>query len=108
MTSPNPVAGEARIRVSVRADIADLVPAFLDKRRREVPAIAAALQAGDYGRIRTWAHNMAGTGEAYGFQPITAIGRAMEAAAMAADGTTIRSCTDNLADYLRRVEVIHG
>jgi HPt (histidine-containing phosphotransfer) domain-containing protein len=108
MTSSTLVAEEARIRVRVRADIANLVPAFLDNRRREVPAIAAALQAGDYGRIRTWAHNMAGTGGAFGFQPITEIGRVMEAAAKATDALTVKACTDKLADYLRRLEVIHG
>lgn len=108
MTSSTPVAEEARIRVRVRADLAELVPAFLDHRRREVASLPAALQASEYGRIRGWAHNMAGTGGAFGFQPITEIGRAMEAAAKAADGVTIRSCTDRLADYLRRIEVLYG
>jgi HPt (histidine-containing phosphotransfer) domain-containing protein len=108
MTSSPVVTEEARIRVRVRADIADLIPAFLDNRRREVTAIPGALQANDYGRIRSWAHNMAGTGGAFGFPTITEIGRAMETAAKAADGVTIRLCMDKLADYLRRIEVIYG
>lgn len=108
MTSSPVATEEARIRVRVRADIADLIPAFLDNRRREVTAIPGALQANDYGRIRSWAHNMAGTGGAFGFPTITEIGRAMETAAKAADGVTIRLCMDKLADYLRRIEVIYG
>jgi HPt (histidine-containing phosphotransfer) domain-containing protein len=108
MTSSSPIEEEARIQVRVRPDIANLVPAFLDNRRREVTAIPGALQANDYGRIRSWAHNMAGTGGAFGFPTITEIGRAMEAAAKAVDGVTIKACADKLADYLRRVEVLYG
>jgi HPt (histidine-containing phosphotransfer) domain-containing protein len=106
MSSSNRITEEARIRVRVRADIADLVPAFLDNRRREVIAIPGAVQANDYGRIRSWAHNMAGTGGAFGFPTITEIGRAMETAAKVADGVTIGLCVDKLADYLRRIEVV--
>ncbi|HEY3323028.1 MAG TPA: Hpt domain-containing protein [Planctomycetota bacterium] len=108
MTSSNPVADDTRIPVRVRADIADLVPAFLDSRRREVAAIPDALQAADYSQIRSWAHNMAGTGSAFGFHFITEIGRAMEAASKAADAMTINACADKLAKYLNRIEVIHG
>jgi HPt (histidine-containing phosphotransfer) domain-containing protein len=100
------VPEEAPIRVRVRADIANLVPAFLDNRRREVTAIPAALQAGDYDMIRVLAHNMAGTGVAFGFQSITEIGHAMETAAKASDGVTIKVCADKLVDYLRRIELL--
>jgi hypothetical protein len=106
MTFPSPVTEEARIQVRVRADIAKLVPAFLDNRRREVAAIPAALRSREYGRIRGWSRSMADTAGAYGFPTIAEIGRAMESAAKVADGVTIKAWADKLASYLSTVEVV--
>jgi len=94
-----------RILVKVRAILADMVPGYLEARRKEVTAIREALGRNDYDPIRVMGHNMKGTGSSYGFTPITDIGRHLEEAAKTSDREEIQKQVAALADYLERVEV---
>ena len=67
--------------VRVLPSLADLVPGFLDGRRRDIDAIAAALERSDYDNVRILGHNMKGSGAGYGFNRITEIGTSLEQAA---------------------------
>ena len=67
--------------VRVGSSLAELVPGFLDGRRRDVDAIAAALERSDYDNVRILGHNMKGSGAGYGFNRITEIGASLEQAA---------------------------
>lgn len=98
--------GGARV-VQVDADMAELIPRFLENRRKDVAAIPAALERGDYDAVRTIGHDMKGTGAGYGFDEITALGAALEQAAKDGHRQEIRRLRDALATYLERVEVIH-
>ena len=98
----------ARISVTLDPDLADLVPGFLNNRRRDVEKLRALLGAGGFGDIRLVGHSMKGAGGGYGFDPITEIGAAIEKAALARDADTIREGIERLADYLARVDVVLG
>src|SRR5438552_12528577 len=67
-----------KIRVTVDASLQDLIPSFLDKRRKDVPKLIEALAAGDFATIRRLGHNLKGTGAGYGFPALTDIGAAIE------------------------------
>ena len=66
---------------------------------------ADAANRGDYALIRTLGHQMAGTGGAYGFEPITEIGYALEESALAGDTARVRASIDHLDHYLKSVQV---
>ncbi len=97
-----------RIAVIIDPDLADLVPGFLDNRRRDVDKLKTLLEAGNFVDIRMIGHSMKGAGGGYGFDPITTIGAAIERAALASDGQTILQGIEQLADYLARVDVVSG
>jgi len=99
-------AADGKIRVRLRPVVADMVPGFLDARRQEVGAIREALERGELDAIRTLGHNMKGVGSAYGFEPISEIGRRLEEAAKAGARDDIRRHAEALADYLGRVELL--
>lgn len=101
-----PPAPSGRILVKARPMIADMIPGFLEARRREVDSLLAALERGDLETIRTLGHNMKGVGSAYGFEAITDIGRKLEEAAQAGQRDEVHVQTQALADYLARVEVV--
>jgi CheY-like chemotaxis protein len=86
--------------------IADLVPGFLQNRRRDVAAILSALDRGDFATIGKLGHGMRGIGGSYGFQAITDIGAALEAAAASADADAVRKWAADLGAYLDLVEVV--
>jgi len=96
-----------RIIIHVDEEIEDLIPGFLDNRRKDVKALQEALAKGDYETIRTLGHAMKGAGGGYGFDTITDIGSFLENAAKQKNTEEIRKRINELSDYLERVEVVH-
>ncbi|MBL8175172.1 MAG: response regulator [Bryobacterales bacterium] len=76
--------------VTLPQAIVALRPLYMSKRRQEVPLLLELLSQGDYDRIATLAHNLKGTGAAYGFPRISAIGAAMETAAKREDPAAVQ------------------
>lgn len=95
-------------RAIVRADprIADLVPGFVQNRKRDVAVILDALERGDFKTEESIGHGMRGAGSNYGFQAISDIGAALERSAASADAAASRKWADKLASYLERVEIV--
>ena len=97
-----------KIAVTVDADLEDLIPGFLENRARDVRELSSALGRGDFESIRLTGHSMKGSGGGYGFDALTDLGAAIEAAAKAADATAIAKLIEELNEYLQRVEVTYG
>ena len=96
-----------KIVVHVDADYEELVPRFLENRRRDVTAMLDALDQGDYETIRLLGHSMKGTGAAYGFEAIAEIGAQLEEAAQDKDAEEIRRASAELSAFLDRLEVVY-
>lgn len=103
--------GEAngKDRILVRTDVLfkDLVPGFLNNRRKDVTSIYEALETGNFEAIRLLGHRLTGDGGSYGFDAISEIGAALEQAATNQDSETIRRYAEDLSDYVERVEVVY-
>ena len=91
--------------VRVVASLAELVPAFLEGRRRDIDTIAAALERSDYDNVRDLGHNMKGSGAGYGFNRITEIGASLEQAAGRRAPEEIRAQSAVLERYLDGLHV---
>ena len=91
--------------VRVVSSLAELVPAFLESRRRDVDTIAAALERSDYDNVRILGHNMKGSGAGYGFTRITEIGSSLEQAAGRRADKEILAGTAELVRYLDGLHV---
>ena len=91
--------------VEVDAQLADLIPGFMDNRWRDIKTIMNALTAGDYQAIQTVAHQMKGAGGGYGFDFISEAGCALEEAAKLGIVADIRQWVLDLSAYLTRVKV---
>lgn len=96
-----------RITVSVDPDLEDLVPGFLENRRRDVTTLAAAAHTRDLKIVRLLGHRMKGDGGGYGFQEISSIGEALEQAAIKEDWKSIAEKTEALTAYLAQVDVVY-
>lgn len=97
------------LTILIDADLADLVPAYLEARRQDIGALETALAAGDTSRIEAIGHRMLGTGASYGFDGLSAIGAALEDAAQASDaaslGPAIAPLIASLREYLEGLEI---
>jgi HPt (histidine-containing phosphotransfer) domain-containing protein len=97
-----------KILVEVDEEILDLVPGFLENRRKDVDRIREAAASGDFATARRLGHSMKGAGGGNGFNRITEIGAVLEEAAERGDVATIERELGELASYLERVEVVSG
>lgn len=98
---------EEKITVHVDPEIVDLIPGFLENRRKDIKAMDEALRQGDFETIRMLGHSMKGAGGSYGFDAVTDIGKALEEAANKNNAEVIQRSVGELAAYLDRVEVIY-
>ena len=62
---------------------------------------------GNLDKIRIIGHSMKGAGGGYGFDEVTRLGDLLEQAATVEDRAAIGEVTEELADYLQRVEVVY-
>lgn len=96
-----------KIVARVEADLQPLIPGYLENRVKDLAVIQDSLEKGDYESIRRLAHRMKGSGGGYGFDGITAIGAAMEQAAVNNNSKEISLQAQVLKDYLNRVEITY-
>jgi PAS domain S-box-containing protein len=94
------------IIVEVDHRFADLVPEYLTNCKQSVVAALEALEKADFKAVSFLAHQMIGSGGAYGFVAISEIGAALQDAAADADAEASRKWIGALSSYLDRVEFI--
>jgi signal transduction histidine kinase/DNA-binding response OmpR family regulator len=94
------------IVVYVDPDLADLIPGYLENRRRDVQEIGRFLFEDDLQEILRLGHSMKGSGGGYGFEGITMIGGEIEEAARRGDKDIVLALKERLAGYLSRVKVL--
>ena len=105
-TGPN--ANEANaLTVHIDPGLEEIVPGFLENRRRDVQTLEAALQQNNLAQIHIIGHRMKGDGGGYGFNAISMLGAALEQAAARADRVAIQRHTAELLDFLARVTVVY-
>jgi hypothetical protein len=95
------------ITVYIDPGLEEIVPGFLENRRRDVPILESALQENNLAQIRLIGHRMKGDGGGYGFDAISTMGDALEQAAAREDRVAIRRHTADLIDFLARVTVVY-
>jgi HPt (histidine-containing phosphotransfer) domain-containing protein len=101
------MAERQKIVVQADPDLSELIPGFLENRRKDVMAIKDAVERGDFDKIRILGHSMKGSGGGYGFDAITGYGAQLEQSAKEQDKESVMAVTGQLGDYLRRVEVVY-
>jgi HPt (histidine-containing phosphotransfer) domain-containing protein len=97
----------AKYRIVVDKDLEDIVPAYLEIRKKELPELNALLAAGSLDELRKAGHKLAGSGGGYGFDRLSEIGQTLEASAQAGDAAAAAVCLAELKDYLGNLEVVY-
>ena len=78
---------------------------YLARRQTDLQNLAQALADRDFAAIQLSGHNMFGSGAAYGFGEITAIGERLEQAAEARETEAIRELIGDLENFLRELDI---
>ncbi|MCP5008279.1 MAG: Hpt domain-containing protein [Planctomycetes bacterium] len=96
------------ILVYVDPDLEDLIPEFLEKRRKDIANITKLLATEEpksMEEIRKLGHSMKGSGGGYGFDEISRIGEAIGNAAKNSDKNEIDRLNTALSRYVSVVKV---
>lgn len=93
--------------VVVAKDLEDLVPVFMNNRKKEVETLRAALAALDFEQLRQLGHRMKGVGNSYGFSKVSELGKSIEDGARSEDRAALDAIIVDYADYLGRVKVVY-
>lgn len=93
--------------VYIDADYEDLIPQFLENRRKDVAKLRELAAAAAFEEARRIGHSMKGVGGGYGFERISEIGRAIEEAAAQRDGPAVQRLVDQLERYLTSVKIVY-
>lgn len=91
--------------VKVDAELADLMPVYLQSRREELARIAGLLKAGDFSALQTIGHKLHGSGGGFGLDFLTDLGMRMESSAQAGDKSAFEEQAAELKDFLDSVEI---
>ena len=94
------------ITVYIESNLKGLIDSYLENRRRDLIAIRAALTWNNFEPVRVIGHNIKGTGSGYGFDFISKVGDELEQAALRTDGAAIIRLSNELDDYLGRLNIV--
>jgi HPt (histidine-containing phosphotransfer) domain-containing protein len=92
-------------KVKVAKDLEDLIPTFMNNRRKELDTLRVALAASDFEQLRQLGHRMRGVGNSYGFEHVSVLGKQVEEGARSGDRASLEACIKDYSEYLSRVEV---
>ena len=92
-------------KVTVAKDLEDLIPVFMNNRRKEVESLRAALSAADFEQLRPLGHRKKGVGNSYGFERISLFGKNIEEGASSGDRASLDACINEYKDYLSKLQV---
>lgn len=90
------------IVVRAEPDLADLVPQYLERRRAELPALHAALQAADLNALQKAGHRLKGSAAGYGCAALGALGAQLDVAARANDLHGAECAVATISDWISR------
>jgi HPt (histidine-containing phosphotransfer) domain-containing protein len=107
MTDHEQQSPAGKIIAVVDEELRDLVPGYMDNRRKDLMEVRSALERGDFETIRSLGHKMKGSGGGYGFDGISEIGQAFENGAKNASVEDVREQVQRLENYLDQVEIVY-
>ena len=98
---------EERILVYADPDLADDIPWYLGQVKEYTEAIEKAMGDNDFESIEDAGHRMKGSGEAFGFDAVSEMGKSLEQAAKEKDLDEIGKTLKDLLKYIGAVEVVY-
>jgi len=100
--------GDANFTITIDPDLEDLVPGYLDKRRKDIEQFTKFLEVKNFEELKSMGHKVKGSGGGYGFIGLSTIGAEIENAAKARDESALKKCLQQYETYVRNVKVVYG
>jgi HPt (histidine-containing phosphotransfer) domain-containing protein len=99
--------GDDAYKVKIAKDLQDLIPTYLNNRKKELDTLRAALAAADFNQLRQLGHRMRGVGNSYGFERVSALGKEIEDGALSGDKASLEAHIAAYGEYLSKLQVAY-
>lgn len=99
---------DTRHTVLIDRQFEELMPAFMENRRKDLHALRVALQSDDLEGLRLLGDRIKSVGGSYGFVRVAALGRLIEDSAKKANRAALHTLVEQYAQYLGAVEIRFG
>lgn len=96
----------AKYFVKIDAEIREIIPEFLARRRQEVNRLRELLRDQEYINLQMMGHRLKSNSESYGFMQLGLLGRNLENAALAESANRAATAIDEIEDFLNNVELV--
>lgn len=93
-------------KIIVDKDLEDLIPGFLENRKKDLCLMKQSLVDKEFEQIRIIGHSMKGFGSGYGFDYVSEAGLILEKAAVAGKEETIKITIAKLDEYYADLDII--
>ena len=95
---------EEKIELNIDPDIEDLIPGYINNRKKDIKKINQALDEKNFELIERLGHSMKGSGGGYGLDKISKIGKIIEYAGKNKDTKEILNALEKLKSFIIKVE----
>jgi HPt (histidine-containing phosphotransfer) domain-containing protein len=95
------------LHVKIDKTIADLIPGYLDNRKKEIGVLKNALEQEDFDTIKKLGHKLKGSGGGYGFDAISRMGQTLEISAKNKKNQKIKDTINELIEYLENISITY-
>lgn len=95
-----------KITVTIDSDLEELIPGFLENRKKDLENLAKAAEFKDFKTIQSVGHSLKGVGGGYGFNRISEIGAVLEEAGKNSSLDSANEQISQLKDYMSRLEIV--
>ncbi len=93
------------IIVTIDSDLQEIIPSFLENRKKDLSKIEEYLQTSNWSHIESIAHKLAGNAGSYGFDELGHIGASLEQACQSNHVEAIRDYCQQYQHYMDHLEV---
>jgi HPt (histidine-containing phosphotransfer) domain-containing protein len=92
-------------QIFISEDIIDLVPAYLEARHKDIPALRAATDKNDFETVALIALKLKGVAASFGFSDLSTIGVALEMAAESRRPAAVLAQVKLMEGYLDSIKI---
>lgn len=94
-----------KVKVEIDADLQDLVPQFVENRKKDLESFGLLIQQNDLVGIGQLAHKVKGAAAGYGFAQLSQLAADMENAAKAGDQKTLSEILKRMKDHFLNIDI---
>ncbi|MCO4754571.1 MAG: Hpt domain-containing protein [Bacteriovoracaceae bacterium] len=91
--------------IEVSSDLEDILPKYLDNRRKEINELKAFCDQQDFTSLKTRGHRLAGNAPSYGMPLLGELGRKIEQDALSQELSNMALYIAQMEEFLNNVQV---